>query len=232
MSNVSGPSMRTARIAGALYLAMMPFAMFSLYVRMDMIPGASPTETAANILAAPGMFGAAIVTWLISQVISIFLVVQLYKLLKPVNATQALLMMVLALVGVPITCANEAHQFAALMILQNPTLSTSPADQLAQMALQFSMHDSGLAVAHIFWGLWLLPLGWLVYRSGFLPRWLGVLLRIAGAGYLFDFLASTIFPFGSLAVTTFTFIGELVLPLWLLIKGVDAARLPKEAAAA
>jgi len=224
-------AVRTARIAGALYLAMMPFAFFTLYVRMEMMPGASAAETAAHILAAPGMFGTAIVTWLTSQVISIFLVVQLYKLLRPVNATQALLMMVLALVGVPITCANEAHQFAALMILQNPILSTGPENQLAQMTLQFAMHDRGLAVAHIFWGLWLLPLGWLVYRSGFLPRWLGVLLLIAGGGYLVDFFTSTLFPLAGVTLTTFTFIGELVLPLWLLIRGVDVARLPGEAAA-
>jgi len=221
MSNVSGPSMRTARIAGALYLAMMPFAMFSLYVRFEMIPGATAAETAAHILESPGMFGAAIVTWLASQVISIFLVVQLYKLLKPVDATWSLMMLVLALVGVPITCANEAHQFAALMVLQNPVLTAGPEQQVAQMALHLAMHDRGLAVAHIFWGLWLLPLGWLVFRSGFLPRWLGVLLLIAGAGYLFDFLTSTVFPFGGVAVTTYTFIGELLLPLWLLIKGID-----------
>lgn len=216
--------MRTARLAGALYLSMMPFATFSLYVRFGKIPGASPTETAANILASPGLFGAAIVTWLASQVISIFLVVQLYKLLKPVNATQALLMLVLAFIGVPITCMNETHQFAVLMLLQNPVLSTGTEQQLAQMMLQFALHERGLAVAHIFWGLWLLPLGWLVFRSGFLPRWLGVLLLIAGAGYLFDFFTSTLFPFAGVTVTTYTFVGELLLPLWLLIKGVDVAR--------
>ena len=224
--------MRTARLAGALYLAMMPLAMFSLYVRMETIPGASAAETAANILASPGLFGAAIVTWLASQVISIFLVVQLYKLLKPVNATQALLMLALAFIGVPITCANETHQFAVLMLLQNPVLSVDPDHQLAQMMLQFALHDRGLAVAHIFWGLWLLPLGWLVFRSGFLPRWLGVLLLIAGAGYLFDFFTSTLFPFAGVTVTTFTFVGELLLPLWLLIKGVAMAPERKEAAAA
>ncbi len=68
MAQEAAPNKRIARIAGALYLAMMPFAFFTLYVRMDMIPGATLTETTANILAAPGMFGAAIVTWLISQV--------------------------------------------------------------------------------------------------------------------------------------------------------------------
>ena len=80
--------------------------------------------------------------------------------------------------------------------------------------------------------MWLLPLGWLVFKSGFLPRWLGVLLLIAGAGYLFDFLASMALPPGRVAVTTFTFIGELLFPLWLLIKAVDMNRLQAEAAVA
>jgi hypothetical protein len=214
---------RTARLAGALYLAMMPFAMFSLYVRMSAIPGATHAETVANISESWSLFGAAIVTWLASQVISIFLVVQLHKLLKPVNPTQALMMLVLALVGVAITCANESHQFAVMVLLQGVT-SADPDHQVAQVALQLAMHERGLAVAHIFWGLWLLPLGWLVFRSGFLPRWLGVLLLIAGAGYLFDFFTSTLFPFVGVTVTPFTFVGELLLPLWLLIRGVDVSR--------
>lgn len=212
-------TVRTGRLAGALYLLMMPFAMFSLYVRMSKIPGEDAAATAANILASPGMFGAAIVTWLTSQVISVFLVVQLYRLFKPVDATHALLMMVLALIGVPIVCANEMHQFAALLLLQNPALSVGGEQLLAQVMLELQLHERGIAVAHIFWGLWLLPLGWLVFKSGFLPRWLGVLLLIGGLGYLFDFFMSVLFPSAGVTVTTFTFIGELLLPLWLLIKG-------------
>lgn len=216
MQNANG----TARLAGALYLAMMPFAFFTLYVRNAKLGGADAAETGALILSAPGMFGAAIITWLVSQVISIFLVVQLYRLLKPVNPTQALTMLALALVGVPITCANEMHSFAVLMLLQNPTLSAGTEIAVAQAMFELSMHERGLAIAHIFWGLWLLPLGWLVFRSGFLPKWLGILLLIAGLGYLFDFLTSTVFPFVNVTVTTYTFIGELVFPLWLLARGV------------
>jgi hypothetical protein len=212
---------RTARIAGTLYLLMMPFAMFTLYVRMEKMPGADAAATAANIAAAPDWFGAAIVTWLASQVISIFLVVQLHKLLKPVDPSQALLMLALALVGVPITCANETHQFAVLLLLQDPT----------QVAMHLRLHEYGLKVAQIFWGLWLLPLGWLVFRSGFLPRWLGILLLIAGAGYLVDLFIGVVFPNAGVTATTVTFVGELLLPLWLLIRGAGAGQVPKETAA-
>jgi hypothetical protein len=227
MTNDARVTQRTARLAGALYLLMMPFASFTLYVRFVKMPGADPAGTAAHILAAPGLFGAAILTWLTSQVLSVFLVIQLYRLLKPVSASQALTMLVLALVGVPMVCANESHQFAVLLLLQNPLLSAGADQQLAQMMLHLQLHERGLTIAHIFWGLWLLPLGWLVFRSGFLPRWLGVLLLIAGAGYLFDFFRSLLFPSVSLAVTQFTFIGELLLPLWLLVRGVG----PRTAAA-
>jgi hypothetical protein len=95
--------------------------------------------------------------------------------------------------------------------------------------MHLRLHEYGLKVAQIFWGLWLLPLGWLVFRSGFLPRWLGILLLIAGAGYLIDLFIGVVFPSVGVTATTVTFVGELLLPLWLLIRGVGAGHVPKEA---
>jgi len=74
-----------------------------------------------------------------------------------------------------------------------------------------------------FWGLWLLPLGLLVFRSGFLPRLIGVLLAIAGAAYVWDSGTQLLFP-GHATISQFTFVGEVLLPLWLLIKGVNVER--------
>jgi len=220
---------RTARLAGALYLLMMPFAAFTLYVRDSKIIGNDPAATATNILAAPNLFRASIVTWLTAQVISIFLVVQLYKLLKPVNASQALLMLALALAGVPVVFANESHSFAVLMLLHDPLISSGVEQLASSLILHLQLHERGIMVAHIFWGLWLFPLGWLVFRSGFLPRWLGILLLIAGFGYLVDFFTAMFMPDSRIVLTSFTFIGELLLALWLVILGV---KLPQEAAAA
>jgi hypothetical protein len=225
MSGTPDPgARRTARLAGALYLLMMPFAIFTLYVRGSKIVGDDPAATASNILAAPNLYRLAIVTWLTSQVISVFLVIQLHKLLKPVNATQALLMLALALLGVPVVFANESHSFAVLVLLQDPLLSANIEQLASQLMLHLRLHERGIAVAHVFWGLWLLPLGWLVFRSGYIASWLGVLLLIAGAGYLFDFFTKLFAPGLNLTVTPFTFLGELLLPLWLLIKGVDPRR--------
>ena len=212
---------RTARLAGALYLLMMPFAAFTLYVRHSLV-GADPATTASNILAAPGMYRAAIVTWLTSQVISVFLVVQLYRLLKPVDATIALTMLALALVGVPIVFANESHSFAVLLLLTDPLVSASVEQSAADLMLQLQLHERGIALAQIFWGLWLFPLGWLVFNSGFLPRWTGILLLIAGFGYLFDFFTAAIYPAFGVTLTQYTFIGELLFPLWLVIRGAKA----------
>jgi uncharacterized protein DUF4386 len=217
---VPGPRklVNTARLAGALYLLMMPFAAFTLYVRYSRIVGSDPATTASNILAAPGLYRAAIITWLTSQVISVFLVVQLYRLLKPVDATLALLMLALALIGVPIVFANESHSFAVLLLLTDPLVSASVEQSAADLMLQLQLHERGIALAQIFWGLWLFPLGWLVFSSRFLPRWLGILLLIAGFGYLVDFFTAAMYPASGLKLTQFTFIGELLFPLWLIFR--------------
>ena len=220
MSDPQVPASQTARLAGALYLLMMPFAAFTLYVRFSSVVAGDPATTASNILAAPGLYRAAIVTWLTSQVISVFLVVQLYRLLKPVDATLALLMLVLALIGVPIVFANESHSFAVLLLLTDSLVSASVEQSAADLMLQLQLHERGIGIAQVFWGLWLFPLGWLVAISGFLPRWLGILLLIAGFGYLFDFFTAAMFPGSGLRLTQFTFVGELLFPLWLIIKGV------------
>ncbi len=219
MAEARNPDARTARLAGALYLLMMPFAAFTLYVRYSLV-GSDPATTASNILATPGLYRAAIVTWLTSQVISVFLVVQLYRLLKPVDATIALTMLALALVGVPIVFANESHSFAVLLLLTDSLVSVNVEQSAADLMLQLQLHERGIALAQIFWGLWLFPLGWLVFNSGFLPRWAGILLLVAGFGYLFDFFTAAIYPAIGVRVTQYTFIGELLFPLWLVIKGV------------
>jgi hypothetical protein len=89
--------------------------------------------------------------------------------------------------------------------------------------LFLDMRQDGILVAQVFWGLWLLPLGSLVFRSGFLPKPLGVLLVIAGVGYVIDCGTQLLSP-GVATVSQFTFIAELLFPLWLLIKGVNVER--------
>jgi hypothetical protein len=89
--------------------------------------------------------------------------------------------------------------------------------------LFLDMRQSGILFAQVFFGLWLFPLGLLMYRSGFLPRVLGVLMLIAAAAYLMDAITQLLFP-GFPTMSQFTFIGELLFPLWLVIKGVNVER--------
>ena len=214
---------KTARVAGFLYLIMFPFALFSLYIRSNLIVPGDAATTANNIMASEGLFRSGIVSWLIGQTIFILLILALYKLLKPVNKNHALLMVIFALVGVPIAFINELNQFAALLLLSGADyLRVYEADQLyAQVLFFLDLHEHGVSIAQIFWGLWLFPLGYLVYKSGFLPRILGVLLMIGCFGYLIDSVTFILFPNFDVTISQFTFIGELLLPLWLLIKGVN-----------
>ena len=216
---------RTAKLAGGLYLALMPFGFFGIiYVPSVLVVPGDATTTARNIMASEWLFRSGTVSHLIGQIIFIFLVLTLYRLLKPVNKDHAVLMVVLALLGIPIAFLNEVNHLAALRLLSSADDGAFTSTQLhAQAMLFLDMRRSGILVAQVFWGLWLIPLGFLVFRSGFLPKLLGALLVIGGAGYLIDSGTQLLFP-GVATIGQFTFIGELLFPLWLLIKGVNVER--------
>ena len=182
-------------------------------------------------MASESLFRSGIVSWLISQTVFVFLVLVLYKLLKPVNKNHALLMVIFALVSVPIAFINELNQFAAVLLLSGADyLTVFPADQLqAQVMFFLDLHTAGFSIASIFWGLWLLPFGYLVYKSGFLPRILGILLIIGFLGFLIDFFIFFLFPNLDVTVGDFTGIGEILITLWLLIKGVNVEQWEKRA---
>jgi len=216
---------RTARLAGGLYLAMAPFAFFGImYVPSAVLVRGDAATTSRNIVASEWLFRSGTVSHLIGQIIFVFLVLALYRLLKPVNKNHAVLMVVLALLGIPIAFLNEVNHLAALRLLGTAGDGAFSSTQLhAQAMLFLDMRESGILVAQVFWGLWLLPLGFLVFRSGFLPKLLGILLVVAGAGYLIDSGTQLLSP-GLATISQFTFIGELLFPLWLLIKGVNVER--------
>jgi len=214
---------KTARLAGALYLGMIPFNVLGvIYVRSALVEPGDAATTATNIMASEGLFRSSIVSHLIGQAIFIFLVLTLFKLLEQVNKGHALLMAVLALTAVPIAFLNEINHFAVLLLLSGSDYLTAfDTDQLQAQAMLFlDLREYGILIALIFWGLWLFPLGYLVLRSGFFPRVLGVLLMIGGFGYLVDSVLTVLHPSSDLTISQFTFVGELLFPLWLLVRGV------------
>ncbi len=140
-------------------------------------------------------------------------------------------MVIFFLVAVPIAMLNQLNQFAALLLLSGADyLTVFTADQLqALVHLFLDLHEHGISIAGIFWGLWLFPMGYLVFKSGFLPRILGVLLIIGCFGYLIDSFTFFLLPNYEVDIALFTFWGEVLLPLWLLIKGVNVEQWEKRA---
>jgi Domain of unknown function (DUF4386) len=217
---------KTARLAGGLYLAMMPFSVFGIiYVPSVLVVPGDAAATSRNIMASEFLFRSGTVSHLVGQVIFIFLVLALYRLLRPVNRDHAVLMVILALLGVPMAFLNELNHLAVLALLHGTVSGGLTSDELhSQVMLFLDLRQSGILLTQVFWGLWLLPLGLLVFRSGFLPRLLGILLLIGCAGYVIDTVTQLLFPGYDVTISQFTFIGELLLPLWLLIKGVNVER--------
>jgi len=221
---------KTARLAGFLYLLAIGFTMIGVTTNTNLIVPGDAATTANNIMANEFQFRLGFLSELIAYIIYIFLVLNLYKLLKSVNKNHAVHMVILILVSVPIAMLNMLNQFAALLLLNGADYLTAfTADQLQALVMFFiDMLDNGVYIAYGFWGLWLFPMGYLVFKSGFIPKILGVLLMIACFGYLIDFVTLFLFP-NFVEIRFFTFIGEPLFALWLLIKGVNVEQWEKHA---
>ena len=222
---------KTARMTGLLYLLMTPLSILGIiYIPSLIVPG-DPLATVDHILTHAMLFRLSMVSALLVQVIQIFVALLLYKILKSVNKDQAVLMVIFILVAVPIAMLNEVNNFAALLLAGGggslPGFTANQVHALVPMFLEF--HKYGINIASIFWGLWLLPMGILVFKSGYLPKFLGVVLIVIGLGYLMDFVTFSLFPNFHFVVGTYTGFLEILLPLWLLIKGVNVEQWEKRA---
>jgi hypothetical protein len=215
---------QTARLAGLAYLLNGVGSALGTVC----IPLVRPDVAAiAKIAATEIPFRIAFVSDLIAQASGIFLVLLLYELLKPINRKHAAFMVVLFLTSVPISSAIALNDVAAHVLLRGdaflPAFSQPQLDALAMVFLK--MHVHGTFAAQIFWGLWLMPFGLLVFKSGFLPRVLGVFLIIASFANVIHCFVSLLLP-GPLpvdyqfATTVAMAAGELPMIFWLLIMGV------------
>jgi hypothetical protein len=196
-----------------------------LYVPSKLIVPGNATATANNIMTSESLFRIGIASNLICQIAFIFLVLALYRLLNDVNQQYASLMVALVLVSIPIAFLNMLNPLAVLLLLSGSSfLSVFEPDQLHALALVFlNLQEYGTVIVEIFWGLWLLPFGLLVFKSGFFPKILGVLLILACFGYVVHSFTFLLFPHYEAIVETYAGvpegIGELSMVLWLLIMG-------------
>jgi hypothetical protein len=213
------------RFAGFLYLiASVPGFFGLLYVPSKLMVRGDATATAHNIVASETLFRLGIAANLAGQAMFVFVALALYHLLKQVNQRHALLMLVLILVSIPIAFLNEVNSIAALMLARGAGyLSVFDESQRNALAMLFlRLRGGGFDVAEVFWGLWLFPLGLLVYRSGFIPRLLGVLLMAGCFAYLANSFTALVLPQYEAAVSRWASplqAVELVFMLWLLIMG-------------
>ncbi len=218
---------RTARLAGMLYLLVAICGGFAeLYVRDRVVVQGDAAETARNILASEQLFRMAFIGDLVMMMCYLSLGLTLYVLLEGVDKNIARFMVAFNVIGVPIMCLNMLNHFAALYVLGGAEhLNVFSAEQLNALASCFlELHSYGYIIAQVSTGTWLLPLGYLVYKSGYFPELLGILLMIAGVGYLVDLFTQFLLPNYADVIETVALtpaaIGELLFLLWLLIKGV------------
>ena len=219
------PTDKAARVAGAVYLSMVFTAPFSLiYVPNKLIVRGDATATAANILNHETLFRVAIFADLVGHVIFICLAIALYRLLSNVNRTWALLMVGFVLASATVGFLNTLNNIAALILFRGGDfLTVFEKPQLNALGYLFiRLHSQGIFIDEIFWGVWLFPFGLLVFRSGFLPRFIGVWLMINCFGYVALSVIALFFqPYYNTAFNMLQPIlfGELVIMLWLFIKG-------------
>jgi hypothetical protein len=220
------PSKKTARVAGFLYL--LHFVAFFLAdngVHATAVGSIDLAATARSMMASEGLFRIGFVSFLLTAVFFLLSAWALSVLLKPVNEDLASLFVLLNLGGVAVWCISQLSELAALLLLSGADyLNVFPADQLQALAMLFlSLYQNGFMIAQLPLNLWLFPLGYLVFKSGFLPRILGILLIADGFAMLIWFFQFFFFP-GYEAVSTVGLavglIAEGSFCLWLLIKGV------------
>ena len=218
---------KTARIAGILYLLVGIFGGFAEgYVDPKMYAAGNAAASAGNVIAHSELVRLGVVAHLLDGTFFIFTAMVLYVLLREVNKNVARAMVILVALASGIICLNAVFQFEALRVAIDSTYAAAfgVAGSNALVLLLLDMQHYGTLVAQVFFGLWLVPLGYLAYKSEMFPKWLGVLLIAGGVCYLVDLLAAFLAPDLSQSLHTFVVIpsaaAEIVMVLYLLIIGV------------
>jgi len=226
ISQVADQSPRkTARMAGFFYLMFIITFVLASYLRSRIIVFGDVATTANNIISSQGVLRLGFMSELFSALFFVLAAWALYVLLKPVNRNLALLLVLLNLGGVAIECINALNLFSALQFLSGASyLSVFQTGQLQALAMSFlNSYTNGFMITQLFFSTWLFPLGYLVYKSRFLPRPLGILLILDFFGILSWFLQFFLLPdYGILSYPglAISFVAEFSISLWLLIKGV------------
>jgi len=218
-------TLKTARFAGILYFI---FAVLGIYVFMYVQPKIMVRNDAAgtlnNMVTHEFLYRTSLVANVITDILFIAVALILYRLLKHVNINQARMMVVIVLISIPIALMGDILEITALGMIKGGTLSSFQEDQARQIAFMLvKISSTSGQMLTLPWGLWLLPLAYLVYKSGFIPKIFGILLLINGLGYVINNFFFLLLPDLQPTVVQYIFptyfMGELPFIFWLLIKG-------------
>jgi hypothetical protein len=222
---------RLARIAGVLYLLVGILGGFAEgYMEPKMYVAGDAAATAANVVANSGLVRMGVVADLLDGTFFLFLAISLYILLKTVNKSVAQTMLVLVALAACITCLIAVFEFEGLRVATDSTYAAALgiAGSNALVLLLLDMQHYGLLIAQIFFGLWLVPLGYLAYRSGLFPKILSVALVVGCVCYLIDLFAAFLFPDFGKAIHGWVTIPSAIAEIWmvgyLLVIGVRTVK--------
>ena len=232
-SSVTSPK-RLAKIAGVLYLLVGIFGGFAEgFVEPKMYVAGDAATTAGNVVANTGLVRLGVVSDLLDQTFFVFLAMTLYILLQHVNKSVARAMLVLVALAVGIISLNAVFQFEGLRVATDSAYAAAfgAAGSNALVLLLLDIQHYGTFSAQVFFGLWLVPLGYLAYKSGMFPKALGVVLNAGGVCYLVDLLLAFLAPdFGigqqihAYVVVPTTAIAEISMVIYLLVVGVRTVK--------
>ncbi|MBW1298984.1 DUF4386 domain-containing protein [Aquimarina litoralis] len=200
-------------ILRVLYPIWMLIGMFGLmYIPSVFFVEGDPLKTVENIRTNEVLFRVGFLANIVTQLLVVVIPVLLYQLLKHIDSTQAMFMLIFSLIAAPIALNGEIHSMQALANIDNPEI----------MMAHLNFKWSSLHIATIFWGLWLFPLGKLAIKSAYFPVWIGYCLYAAAIGYLISALVKIVFPKMDVLFTVAEIltIGEVIFILWFVIKGI------------
>jgi hypothetical protein len=231
---------RLARIAGVLYLLVGIFGGFAEgFVDPKMYVAGNAAATAGNVIANSGLVRMGVVAHLLDGTFFVFLAMTLYILLQHVHKSVARAMLVLVALATGIICLNAVFEFEGLRVATDAVnlVAFGTTGSNALVLLLLDTQHYGTLIAQVFFGLWLVPLGYLAYKSaGWFPKWLGVVLIVGGACYLVDLLAQFLVPDFGQNIHAFVVIpsaiAEISMVLYLLIIGVKTVKPDKRILAA
>jgi hypothetical protein len=219
-----------ARIGGVLYLIVIIIGFCTeFFVRDKLVVSGDVSATANNIMASESLWRISIAADVILLVCAVALTLILYVLLRPVNKNLALLAVFFNIVEFPIEAVSKLFLFAALFLSGNADYlkAFEPHQLHALVKISLRLHDYGFGIDLVFFGFACLVYGYLLFRSGYFPRTLGVLMAIAGLSYLansFTLILAPAYAGTIFLILVLALIGELSLCLWLIVKGVNVAK--------